>query len=276
MKQKIFDCITFFNSNLLFELRFHELKNIVDHFVVCEATRTHMGQPKKINFNYKKWKKYGDKIIFIKVKDLPEIKKIKKKKDYQLLKIQMEKLFLGIKNASKEDIIIFSDEDEIPNPNKIKYFNSNKYKYGIFMQNMYNYKINILNMSEGDGNWPGSRICKKKNLKSFFKLRLLKVKDISQPIWKFYKEKNIQLIDNGGWHFSYLMSPILIRNKIKNSAHTELNKSKYNNIKKIKEKIKNLNDLFDRNLTFKKVKIDNSYPRYILENKKKFKNWIIK
>jgi hypothetical protein len=75
-----------------------------------------MGQPKKINFNYKKWKKYGDKVIFIKVNDLPIIKKIKEKKDYQLLKIQMEKLFLGIKNASNEDIIIFSDEDEIPNP----------------------------------------------------------------------------------------------------------------------------------------------------------------
>ena len=48
MKIKIYDCITFFQSNLLFELRFHELKNIVDHFVICEATKTHMGQPKKI------------------------------------------------------------------------------------------------------------------------------------------------------------------------------------------------------------------------------------
>ena len=80
MKPKIYDCITFFQSNLLFELRFHELKNIVDHFVVCEATKTHMGQPKKINFNYKKWKKYGDKVIFIKVNDLPTIKNVKKKK----------------------------------------------------------------------------------------------------------------------------------------------------------------------------------------------------
>ena len=48
---KIYDCITFFQSNLLFELRFHTLKNIVDHFVICEATKTHMGKPKKILFN---------------------------------------------------------------------------------------------------------------------------------------------------------------------------------------------------------------------------------
>ena len=65
MKKKIYDCITFFQSNLLFELRFHILKNIVDHFVICEATKTHMGNPKKILFNLKKWKKYGKKIIFI-------------------------------------------------------------------------------------------------------------------------------------------------------------------------------------------------------------------
>ena len=272
---KIYDCITFFQSNLLFELRFHTLKNIVDHFVVCEATKTHMGQPKKINFDYKKWKKYGDKIIFIKVKDLPNIK-IKGKKDYQLLRIQMEKLFLGIKNASKEDLIIFSDEDEIPNPKKIKYFNSKEYKYGIFMQNMYNYKINLLNVTEGNGNWPGPRICKKKNLKSFFKLRLLKIKNISEPFWKFYKERNIQLINNGGWHFTYLMSPALISYKIKNSAHSELNKLEYYNINKIKQKIKSLKDIFDRNIFFKKVKINNSYPKYILDNKKKFKKWIVK
>jgi beta-1,4-mannosyl-glycoprotein beta-1,4-N-acetylglucosaminyltransferase len=275
MKVKIYDCITFFQSNLLFELRFNTLKNIVDHFVVCEATKTHMGQPKKINFDYKKWKKFGDKIIFIKVKDLPNIK-IKGKKDYQLLRIQMEKLFLGIKNASKEDLIIFSDEDEIPNPKKIKYFNSKKYKYGIFMQNMYNYKINLLNMTEGNGNWPGPRICKKKNLKSFFKLRLLKIKNISEPFWKFYKERSIQLINNGGWHFTYLMSPALISNKIKNSAHSELNKLEYYNVNKIKLKIKSLKDIFDRNIFFKKVKINNLYPKYILDNKKKFKNWIVK
>jgi beta-1,4-mannosyl-glycoprotein beta-1,4-N-acetylglucosaminyltransferase len=266
---KIYDCITFFQSNLLFELRFHTLKNVVDHFVICEATKTHVGRSKKILFNLKKWKKYGDKIIFIKVNDLPKVS-LKGKKDYALLKIQMERLFLGIKNASENDLIMLSDEDEIPNPDKIKNFISNEYKYGIFMQKLYNYKINILNITEGNNNWPGSRICKKKYLKSFFDLRILKIKNIYSPFWKFYKEKNIQLIKNGGWHFSYLMSPKQILNKIKNSSHTELNNKHFTNIKFIKNKIQNLEDLFDRKNLLKKVKIDKSYPKYILNNKKKF------
>ena len=34
----------------------------------------------------------------------------------------MEKIQKGIKDADKEDLIIFSDEDEIPNPDQINYF----------------------------------------------------------------------------------------------------------------------------------------------------------
>ena len=78
----------------------------------------------------------------------------------------MEKLFKGIQNADPDDLIIFSDEDEIPNPKIINNFNYNKYKFGIFLQNMYYYKLNIMNVDEGNGNWPGPRICLK-NLKFF-------------------------------------------------------------------------------------------------------------
>ena len=64
------------------------------------------------------------------------------------------------------------------NPKNIKEFNYENFKFGIFLQNMYYYKINLLSLDEGNGNWPGSRICKKKYLKSFFKFRLLKLKNL--------------------------------------------------------------------------------------------------
>ena len=71
------------------------------------------------------------------------------------------------------------------------------------------------------------------------------------------------------------MSPMQILNKIKNMSHTELNNKKYANIEFIKNKIKNLEDLFDRKYLLKKVKVDKSYPKYILNNKKKFDNYIL-
>ena len=274
MSNKIFDCTTFYNANMLFDLRYHSLKNYVDYFVVCEANKTHTGQYKGYNFDKDFMSKYGEKIIYIQVDDLPEIK-IKGKKDYQLLKIQMENLFRGITKAQDNDLIILSDEDEIPKPSAISNFKKNDYKFGLFLQNMYYYKLNILGLDEGNGNWAGSRICKKKHLKSFFNFRILKEKNINYPFWRIDKEKSVQLIQNGGWHFTYLMTPDEISKKIENMSHTEFNKGKFKNIDKIRENINNLIDPFDRNLRLKKVKIDDTYPEYLLKNVEKYKDWIL-
>ena len=185
---KIFDCSTFYNANMLFDLRYHTLKNHVDYFVVCEANKTHTGQAKEYNFDRNFISKYHEKIIYIQVDDLPEIT-IKGKKDYKLLKIQMQNLFRGIVKANDNDLIIFSDEDEIVNPTVISHFKQNDYKFGLFLQNMYYYKLNILGLDEGDGNWAGSRICKKKNLKSFFDFRILKKKISNTPFGESIKKK---------------------------------------------------------------------------------------
>ena len=81
---------------------------------------------------------------------------------------QREKIFNGITDASAEDYILFSDSDEIPNPLKLKNFELKK-KFGIFLQNFYVYKMNVFNKHESP--WEGSRVCKKKNLKSCNDLR---------------------------------------------------------------------------------------------------------
>jgi beta-1,4-mannosyl-glycoprotein beta-1,4-N-acetylglucosaminyltransferase len=70
------------------------------------------------------------------------------------------------------------------------------------------------------------------------------------------------------------MSPKEISNKIKNSAHSEFNHEEFYSIKNIKNRIKNLQDLFNRNHLYRKVPLDKSFPKYILNNKKKFKKWI--
>jgi len=59
-------------------------------------------------------------------------------------------------------------------------------------------------------------------------------------------------------------------------AHTEFNKNEFKDILNIKKKIKNLQDPFNRNFILKKTKIDNTYPNYIVKNKKFFKDWILK
>ena len=49
-KNKIYDCITFFDENLLVNARFEILKDVVDFFIVCESKYDHRGKEKELNF----------------------------------------------------------------------------------------------------------------------------------------------------------------------------------------------------------------------------------
>ena len=123
-------------------------------------------------------------------------------------------------------------------------------------------------MTEND--WAGTKICKKKFLKSPQWLRNLKIK--KKSFWNFFNNK-LQLINNGGWHFSFLKDPDSIRKKIFSYSHQEYNTEEFTNISLIKNKISKGEDLFSRNIKYKKMKIDETFPKYITENKEKFKKW---
>ena len=86
------------------------------------------------------------------------------------------------------------------------------------------------------------------------------------PFWRFDKVK-FDCIKNGGWHFSYLETPDGIVKKIKSYAHTEYNLPEFTNEKKVEELINKQQDIFGRNLKFEPVKLDKTFPQYILENK---------
>ena len=274
--KRIFDCIPFYQSNLLFELRLKTLDHLVDEFIVCEATKTHAGQKKELCFDLKKFQQISKKIKYIIVDDMPERKSIKREK-YPLYNYQINALHKGLTNANDNDLILVSDEDEIPNPNSIIKFNYEKYKYGILMQKIFYYKLNIQNESEASGNmWPGSRICLKKNLKKFSWFRALKTKNKTSSFWKFWKEKSIDIIQDGGWHFTYLMDFQKISDKIRSSEHSEFNKSNFTDIDNIQFRVENLIDPFDRNYKLKKIMIDDTYPKYIFNNQEYYTNWILK
>ena len=101
------------------------------------------------------------------------------------------------------------------------------------------------------------------------------IKNLSYPFWKIFKNKNIELINDGGWHFNSLLDPRDISIKLKTFAHTEFSGKNFTNINIIKKNISQMKDLFNRNRYYDKVKLDNSYPEYIINNKKNLKKWII-
>mgnify|MGYP001350580787 CR=1 FL=1 len=266
----IFDCFQYFNEDHIAELRFNILDQYVNKFVVVESTVNHQGKSKNLHFDIKKYKKFKDKIIYIVVEDTPENIKIPHEGGESLVEQhQRNSIMRGLKDSSDNDLVILSDVDEIPNLKKLNQYNKNN--YAVFSQKMFMYKLNFLNLKEN--NWHGSRICLKKNLKSPQWFRNLKFKHY--PFWRIDKIRNIQIINNGGWHFAYLQSPKNISNKIKSFAHGEFNKSEITSEENIIKKIELGQDIFKRGYSLKKVEIDSSFPEYILQNKEKLKKWII-
>ena len=267
MKNKIFDCITFFNENYIFNLRYNILKDFVDYFVICESKYDHKGNSKKINFINKSEFDSSKIIHLVLEKSFP-----KDSNPWQNQATQRDFMLQNLQLAGSEDYIFFSDPDEIPDPKIFKEFKLEK-KYGIFMQKSFVFKFNIFNSYETP--WEGSRVCKKKNLNSIdFMRQEVRKKNLDYGFWRVDKEKSIQIYENAGWHFNNILSPEDISKKLKTFAHTEYNRDEFTNIDAIKNNIHEMRDLFDKGNKYYRVELDNTFPSYILNNQDKFSKWI--
>ena len=268
MKPKIIDCITFYNENFIFELRYNVIKNFVDYFVVCESKYDHRGNKKNLNFDIKKYSK-DKKIKYVVHEDLFP----KNNDPWSNQAIQREFLLKSLTFLDDEDYIFFSDPDEIPNPKILENIILNK-KYGIFLQECFNYKFNLYNPHETP--WEGTRVCKKKNLKSidYMRQKVLS-KNLKYPFWRFDKEKDLEIFYDGGWHFNNILSPEQISLKLKTFAHTQFVDDKYSNPDVIKKKINEKIDLFERGHNYEKKDKNKIFPDYLLKEINNYEEFLI-
>ena len=297
---KIFDCITYYDEELLFDLRCHQLNNYVDYFVVVEAKFTHSGKKKKLNFNINNFSKFKDKIIYHVIENEPEdiveiVQGTEIANKLPLIRInglkRIEQSYECCLEAvdgmySDNDYFMLSDSDEIPNI-KNETFSSNKSKVILFEQDFFYYKFNLFYDLLP---WYGTRACKFKNLISASWLRNTKHKPY--PLWRLdtlfnrYKLMSLNIIKNGGWHFSNLKLLDDIISKLDDSGHQDeylKNSNYYSEIKKMIENKqvyydhfvdkKTENKIRSRGYDLKKIKLD-LLPDYIRINKDKVTNFL--
>ena len=293
---KIYDCFMFFDEELILEIRLNILNKYVDYFVIVESEYNHKGEKRDLIFDIKKFPKFRNKIIYIVHKDLPKdlqtIQKSDSKKSIDLKNFynaakrensQRNFIMEGIKNANDNDIILISDVDEIPNFNKFNFYKI-KHKITVFEQNFFYYKFNLY---VPNYIWYGTKVIKNKDLISPQWARNIKCKKYSlfrlDIIFNKKKYNNIQIIRNGGWHFSNIKSPEEIELKYKSYLHhNEFEKSSIG-LDGIKKIIRDKRAIYDLSVDKKENKIGNgaylknfdiSYlPDYIVENKIKYEEW---
>ena len=292
---KIFDCTSYYSEDLILDIRFNVLNEKVYKFIVVESLFSHSGQKKKLNFDINNFKKFKDKIIYLVIEKEPNgIRNLDKnnqesstKRYNSLLRIEQsyDYMIKGAKDALDDDLIILSDNDEIPNLNS-KDFSSPKANIFIFKQLFFYYKLNLFYDAMY---WYGSKACKKKKLISMSWLRNLKNK--KYPFWRidtyFSKNKyiNLKIINDGGWHFTNLKTPEALYEKMKNFGHHNEFDDSGLTIEDIKNKIQNKEvfydhfaDKTDQNKWHAKYKLKNFninlLPKYIQENISLYKEWL--
>ena len=258
----IFDCIIFYNEFDLLELRLKELYDFVDYFIIVEGTHTFKGHTKENNFELNK-DRYLPFLNKIKHFYLPNLININNAWEQEFK--QRENIYHALKslNAKDDDLIIFTDCDEIVKPDIIKLFRESNYQEfvddKVIQLLMDNYCFNIETLR---GTWFGGFICLFKTIENSFSERIHNLN------WHFAKKRigdSQHFIKDAGWHFSYFGGKDMIKNKIEHFAHQEYNNNKFTNETNIDNAIRSKKSLFsDETYTyipFKDNKIN--LPKYI-------------
>lgn len=294
---KIFDCFMYYDEDLILDLRLNYLYNYIDYFIIVESTYTHSGQPRKLMFDINSFSKFKEKIKYIildrephnleKIFDYDDEDTVNSKLILNAAKrenLQRNTIQNGLIQASHNDLVIISDVDEIPNLEKLNFDKLNK-KIILFNQNYYYYKFNLkLNGIK----WYGSKGCLKQYLISPQWLR--NIKDKVYPWWRFdvffskKKYMNIEIIKDGGWHFSNIKTPAEIEKKMKTYLHHREYELNPLGEKKINEIIKEKKPIYNLKTDMKSNKFDlsdnlisadlNELPNYLKKNLDKYSKWL--
>ena len=273
---KIFDSFCYFNEELVLRLRLETLWNYIDHFIIVEATYTQTGMPKPLNFDPKKFQNYASKIIYVVAENPPGGQEYPWRNE----NAQRNEIVRGLSGAGDNDLLIVSDVDEIPNPECIPLYDP-KFLRADLQQRYYSYFFNNeLVEPEGDAVWLGSKITTIKHFHNFYRSKANDVRS-----WKstgvfrslkrnYFRHCKVQKIVNGGWHFTWMLDPDGIREKLTVMAHQENNNPRYHETQYIRQTIDSGRDIVRSNRRYRLVPIDTSFPRPLVDSPAQFSDFI--
>ena len=267
----VYDCFQFFNELDILKLRLHILSDVADRFVISESTVTFSGDPKPLFYEEHKeeFREFADRIIHVVVGETPmDCDAFARDHNQKCAVIR------GLADAKPDDIVIFSDVDEIPNPDTLRtllpqvedgriYMLAQRLFYGCLnLEDVSGNNLSVTGEFEGANprRWLGTKVCRRSMLDIY---TMEQLRDAAQ------KAVGVR-VDNGGWHFSYMgggrdeSMEERIRYKIRSAAHQELNNRR--TLFEVGSKIRSRQDLFGRDSRIVVARIDDSYPQYLRDH----------
>lgn len=286
---KLYDCFCMFNELDIIEIRLNELCNVVDYFIIHESTKSHTGKPKKLYFaeNAARFNKFKNKIIYKCIDDTPDefyhLSLLDAKDDLQRIvfdKInketfwdknhlpysrdayEKESIIRSMGNLNNDDIIMFSDADEIPNANTVSFIRDcfdPEQIYNLSQKHFWFY-LNCLR----EDVWYGNTIL------SFEKFKKESVNNLR-------KWRRGYRVANGGWHFSFMGGSDIVKEKIQNYGEQSINTNSItDNIENFIEScISKNHDFYYNPCKFDIVPISpDNHPLYLVNNQNKYSKYI--
>lgn len=262
--KKIYDCFTFFNELELLEIRFEELYDVVDYFVLVESDFTFMNNPKPYHFeeNKERYARFLDKVIHIKSNSNCY------ENPWDNEHFQRNSILDGIVDASPDDIIIISDVDELIRPSVLGDILQSDSNLFLFEMPSFFYKFNFV---ETAVIYPWSMASNALAVKELDPetMRKLRLQYFRRDPAFFERYPNFTLIQDAGWHFGYLGDNEFVKNKFNNYSHAPEQNSEY---------VKNFDmnsELYSSGSTRVPVCIDEYFPKTIVNNIEKYQQYIL-
>jgi beta-1,4-mannosyl-glycoprotein beta-1,4-N-acetylglucosaminyltransferase len=232
----IVDCFTLGWELDLLECRLSELDDVVQHFVISEASSTFQGNPKPLHYaeHCERFSPWADKITYLAV-NLPDANPWKR--EYA----QRDAMNAVLRRFPKQATILISDVDEIPYPSTLPVgpssepwvINYNTYSMAVDWKLPY-----LMPCTVAAPNWQAQ-------IWGLAEMRRQRLNVPARP---------------GGWHFTWLGGPELIAHKAASFSHTEHSVQDY---------VRNMGERLYREgyhvlgEKLEPVEVDETYPLYI-------------
>ncbi len=261
------------------ELRLNELWDVVDVFVIVEARESFTGNPKPICISQHKDRlsKYMQKIRHVVVDSFP-----KGLDGWGHEAYQRNYMINGLSDLQSNDVIIFSDLDEIPRAKVVQRIVSDGIRSGevyCLSLDWYSFYLNIKLKERWERQGP--RLIRADDLKTFIALRWVKAptkgfgRNLVRQIkasWHMGKWLRRILVRDAGWHFTWMGGNEAVA--LKGGSIPAQSKIPLGD-KSLDWADARLNRLLNNSAGYERVDIDESYPKFLRNNPKVFEKHIL-
>ncbi|KAK4216024.1 glycosyltransferase [Rhypophila decipiens] len=267
--RKVYDLVMINTELDWLEIRLNTTWDRVDYFVVVEGRKTFTGldKPLTLKKNLAQFEQYKSKLIYHEIEYPPSFQA---KRAWDREDLQRNAMFTQILphlNGSRApnygDVIVVSDADEIPRPETLRLLKSCRFPRRLTLRSHF-YYYSFQWRHQGGQDWPHPQA-------TFYQgpHRTVKPNDLRNGLgfpptkWWDSAEKK-----EAAWHCSSCFGTMReMLTKMESVSHTYMNEKKYRNRTRIAERVRNGQDLWDREgEVYYRVENNSDVPGFLLYN----------